>query len=157
MSSPKSTRKKIDGEGEINIITNNFTSTIKDFVIDQLQLLKESKVECYPIDLSYSITEEINMDGSVHFSIAKSREFIYNNWDTFANLVCYCKDEFDIPIDALNEPEELEVIAYINGVDQLLGACPTLLDLPDEKVEFTPDILDKLIKEVEEYDGEIDW
>ena len=157
MSSPKSTRKKINGKGELNIITNNFTSTIKDFIIEQLQLLKESKVECYPSDLPSTITEAINMDGSVHFSIAKSREFIYNNWDTFANLIWYCEDELDTPIDALNEPEKLEVIAYIEGTNQLLGSCPTLLNLPDEEVEFTPDILDKLIKEVKEYDGEIDW
>lgn len=138
-------------------MTNNFTSTIKDFIIDQLQLLKESKVKCYPADLPFTITEEINVNGSVHCSTAKSIEFIYNNWDTFANLVSYCKDELSTPIDALNEPEKLEVIAYIEGTNQLLGACPTLLNLPDEKVEFTPDILDKLIKEVEEYDGEIDW
>lgn len=138
-------------------MTNNFTSTIKDFIIEQLQLLKESKVKCYPCDLPYTITEGINGDGSVQFSIEKSKEFIYNNWDTFANLIWYCKNELDTPIDALNEPEKLEVIAYIEGTNQLLEACPTLLDLPDEEVEFTPDILDKLIKEVEEYDGEIDW
>lgn len=136
---------------------NNLTQNIKQFIIDQLGQLKESKVKCYPCDLPSVITESINMDGSVHFSIAKSREVIYDNWDTFANLIWFCKDELGTPIDALNEPEKLETIAYIDGTEQLLGACPALLDLPDEEMEFTSDILDKLIKEVEEYDGEIDW
>ena len=50
---------------------NTFTTTIKNWLIDELEERKGENMEVYPEDLAYILTDYINTNGSVHFQHGK--------------------------------------------------------------------------------------
>lgn len=138
---------------------NNFTSTIKEFLIDELEERKGCNTQVYISDLAYNLTEYININGSVHCSTYKAIEFIKENFEDFGNLIEFAKNEFEILLNPFLEAEEVEVFAYIEGVRYLLNELKTYQELEENNQEIilTDEIIDKLIKELEENEFEIEF
>ena len=140
---------------------NNFTSTIKEWLIDELANYKDQDLEVYTSDLAYKITEDINNTGSVCCSRYHAKEFIKNNFEAFGGLVEYCKNNFEMTLNPFSEPEKAEVIAYIEGVTVLLNDLECLQEA-DNTSEFQTiilnnELIDKMIQELKENNFNIEF
>lgn len=137
----------------------NFTKIIKDWLIDELEERKGENLEVYPEDLAYILTDYINTNGSVHYSAWKASQFIKDNFYTFGELIEYVKDNYDMDLNPMLEPEKAEVIAYIEGVNYLLNNLETLQKEIDkseyEQIVLTDELIDEMIKELEASDYDI--
>ena len=139
---------------------NNFTKTIKDFLIDKLEEFKGQNENVYIGDLGNLLTEGINMDGSIHYSTYKSKEFIKENFEEFRELLEYLKISLDMELNPFNEPEKAEVIAYNEGVEYLLNQLKTIEELEERengKITLTDELIDKIIEELEKNKYEIEF
>lgn len=85
---------------------NTFTTKIKNWLIDELEEYKGADMEVYPEDLAYILTDYINTNGSVHYSAWESSEFIKENFYIFGDLVEYVKDNYDVYLNPMIEPEK---------------------------------------------------
>ena len=137
----------------------NFTKIIKDWLIDELEERKGENLEVYPEDLAYILTDYINTNGSVNFSAWEASQFIKDNFYTFGELIEYVKDNYDMDLNPMLEPEKAEVIAYIEGVNYLLNNLETLQKEIDkseyEQIVLTDELIDEMIKELEASDYDI--
>lgn len=140
---------------------NNFTSIIKEWLIDELANYKGQEKDVYLSDLAYDITEEININGSVNFSRYKAQEFIKENFEIFGDLVEYCKDNFEMALNPFSEPEKAEVIAYIEGVRYLLDQLDSLREADQQseyqQITLTDQLLDQAIEELKAKEFEIEF
>ncbi len=139
---------------------NNFTKTIKDFLINELEEKKdylEESESVYISDLAFELTEMININGSVHCSRYAAIEFIKENWDDFENLVDYYEEIFGETLNPFSNPERAEVIAYIEGVNYLLGELICLKKYEDGEIKLTETLINEMIKELEENRFEIEF
>ena len=140
---------------------NNFTNTIKNWLIDELEDCKGWEREIYLEDLAYTITETINVDGSVHCSTYQAKEFIEENFDEFGDLVEYCKNNFDEVLNPFLEPEKAEVIAYIEGVRSLLNDLDSLKEATEkseyQQIILSDELIDKMIQKLKENEFTIEF
>lgn len=137
----------------------NFTKIIKDWLIDELEDYKGQNKEVYPEDLGYELTKYINEDGSVDYSAWQASEFIKENFYMFGDLVEYVKDNYDMDLNPMLEPEKAEVIAYIEGVNQLLNSVKAIEKAAEEseyeQIILTDELIDEIIKELNASDYDI--
>lgn len=134
---------------------NNFTSTIKEFVIDQLESWKGGNLQVYIPDLDYELTEEINIKGSVHYSAYKAKEFIKENFEIFSDLIELTYNEYGTVVNPFLEPEQAEVWAYIEGTKFLLSRLEVLQEIGENEITLTDELIDKIIEELESKEFEI--
>lgn len=138
---------------------NNFTSTIKNFVIDQLENRKGENLRVYISDLDYKLTEEINVNGSVHCSTYKAEQFIKGNFEEFGYLVKLAQEEYGTILNPFLEPDKAEVWAYIEGTRILLGESEVLQEIEEEnnydEIVLTDELIDKIIEELQSKEFEI--
>ena len=138
---------------------NTFTTTIKNWLIDELEERKGQNMEVYPEDLAYILTDYINTNGSVNFSAWEASQFIKDNFYTFGDLIEYVKNNYDMDLNPMLEPEKAEVIAYIEGVNYLLNNLETLQKEIDkseyDQIVLTDDLIDNMINELKNNDFEI--
>lgn len=140
---------------------NTFTTTIKNWLIDELEERKGQNMEVCPEDLGYELTEEINANGSVHCSAWKASEFIKENFYMFGDLVEYVKDNYAEYLNPMLEPEKAEVLAYIEGVNYLLNNLETLQKEIDkseyDQIVLSDAIIDGMIEELKTSGLEIEF
>lgn len=138
---------------------NTFTTIIKNWLIDELEERKGENMEVYPEDLAYILTDYINTNGSVHYSAWEASQFIKDNFYTFGDLIEYVKNNYDMDLNPMLEPEKAEVIAYIEGVNYLLNNLETLQKEIDkseyDQIVLTDDLIDNVINELKNNDFEI--
>lgn len=134
---------------------NNFTITIKEFIIEQLENLKGENLQIYISDLDCKLTEEINVNGSVHCSTYKAKEFIKENFEDFGYLVKLAQEEYETVLNPFLEPEKAEVWAYIEGTRILLNDLEALQEIEENKIILTDELIDKIIEELENNKYEI--
>ena len=137
----------------------NFTKIIKDWLIDELEERKGQNMEVYPEDLAYILTDYINTNGSVNFSVWEASQFIKDNFYTFGELIEYVKDNYGMDLNPMLEPEKAEVIAYIEGVRWLLDNVKAIEKAVEEseteQIVLTDELIDEIIKELKSSDYDI--
>lgn len=140
---------------------NTFTTTIKNWLIDELEEYKGVNPEVYPKDLAYILTDYINTNGSVHYSAWEASQFIKDNFYTFGDLIEYVKNNYDMDLNPMLEPEKAEVIAYIEGVNYLLNNLETLQKEIDKseynQIVLSDAIIDGMIEELKTSGLEIEF
>lgn len=140
---------------------NNFTRTIREWLIDELANYKGLNIEMYEEDIASTITERINYDGSVNCSSYEAKKFICDNFAEFGELLDFYNNEFEIILNPFSEPEKAEVIAYIEGVECLLNSLECLKKAKeqseDQPIILTNDLIKKMISELEVNDYCIKW
>lgn len=134
---------------------NNFTNTIKEFIIDQLENWKGVNLQVYTPDLGCILTEEIKVNSSVHGSAYKAKEFIKENFEVIGDLIELTQNEYATTLNPFLEPEKVEVWAYVEGTEFLLSQLEVLQEMGENEITLTDELIDKIIEELESKEFEI--
>lgn len=126
--------------------TTNFTSDLKNQIIDKLN--DYSGGTYHACDLSGTLFEGENANGSVFCNTYKTKEFIKENFDLFGDLVEYVKDNIDYTLNPFQEPEKAHVYLLLEASQSILSKLPTIDKNWNEKIELTPKMIKKLTKEL---------
>ena len=130
-----------------------FTRDIKDFVIDELPNFVGSEIYADAYEFANEITEGINADGSVTYSTYEAEQWIKECFSEMGDVVKYCDENYDMTLNPFLEPEKAMVIAYIIGAEILLSNNKALTEAFEtseyNEIEFTQELCDKVIEELE--------
>ena len=99
--------------------TTAFYTDLRNTIIERLNDYKN--VEVYGCDLAYILFESENANGSVLCNTYKTKEFIKNHFDLFADFSEYYKENFGESIDIFSEPERAHVILLIEAAQIVLS------------------------------------
>lgn len=133
-------------------------NSIKDEVIKDLQeKLKEyENTISYGCDLSYTLFESYNVDGSITYNRYRAEMWIKNNWDNFGEILEELKFQFDSNyfkdtiISMWDNPEQFMVIIYLAVADYLLSRCSFIDKNWDEEIVLTSDNIELISNQLEE-------
>jgi len=126
--------------------TSTFTQDLKNQIIDRLN--DYSGGTYYACDLSSTLFEGENVNGSVLCNTYQTKEFIKENFDLFGDLVQYCKDNMDFALNPFQEPEKAHVWLLLEASQYILSKLPTIDKNWNENIELTPKMIKKLTKEL---------
>lgn len=133
-------------------------NSIKDEVIKDLQeKLKEyENTTSYGCDLSYTLFESYNIDGSITYNRYRAEMWIKNNWNNFSEILEELKFQFDsdyfkdIIISMWDNPEQFMVIIYLAVADYLLSRCSFIYKNWNEEIVLTSDNIELIYNQLEE-------
>lgn len=132
---------------------NDFITDLKEMICDRLNDYAGSNVYC--CDLSYTLFEGENANGSVFCSTYKTVEFIKENLDLFGELLEHWNDETGEQLNPFSEPKKCHVILLLESASHLLGECPTIERKWNDSVKLTPAFIKKLAREVNDWNGDL--
>jgi cyclophilin family peptidyl-prolyl cis-trans isomerase len=124
----------------------NFIQNFKNQIIDKLN--DYSGTTIYACDLSFTLFQGENANGSVFYNTYKTKEFIKDNFDLFGDLVEYCKDNMDMNLNPFSEPEKAHVILLVLASQSILSKLPTIDKEWNNEIELTPKMIKKITKEL---------
>ena len=99
--------------------TKNFYTDLRNTIIDRLNDYKN--IDVYGSELAYTLFESENANGSVLCNTYKTKEFIKENFDLFADFSEYYKDNFGESLDIFSEPEKAHVILLLEAAQMVLS------------------------------------
>lgn len=125
----------------------------KDFIIDNLPNYEDQSI--YMCDLSATLTEGINVDGSATYSTYEAKEYIKAWFDEAGEVYQYQKDNYgEVLHNPFDEPEAFHVCMIIEGVNSLLSQCDTVSgDNWNDKIILTDEVITAILSELEEVSG----
>ena len=126
--------------------TNNFTTDLKNTIIERLNDYKGSNV--YGSGLAYTLFEGENANGSVLCNTYLTKEFIKNNFDLFADFSEYYKDTFGESLNIFAEPEKAHVILLLEAATMVLSQLETVNEFWDDSKELTEELINRIIEEL---------
>jgi len=126
--------------------TSNFTTDLKNQIIDKLN--DYSGGTYYACDLSSTLFEGENVNGSVLCNTYQTKEFIKENFDLFGDLVEYVKDNMDYTLNPFQEPEKAHVWLLLEASQSILSKLPTIDKKWNDEIELTDKMIKKLTKEI---------
>lgn len=125
---------------------STFTQDLKNQIIDRLNdYVGGSHYAC---DLSSTLFEGENANGSVLCNTYQTKEFIKANFDLFGDLVEYCKDNMDFTLNPFQEPEKAHVWLLLEASQAILSKLPTIDKNRNSQIELTPKMIKTLTKEL---------
>ncbi|MDV3426400.1 MAG: hypothetical protein LIR50_04300 [Bacillota bacterium] len=122
--------------------------TIKNFINDQLEAYEGQKV--YACDLGYLLTEEINVNGSVHCSTYAAIETIKENFELCSEVFEYMKTNLGMVINPFEEPEKFEVCLYIECVNNLLSQSEIINAKWNEEIKLNKNTIGRIKREIKD-------
>ena len=126
--------------------TKTFTAELIETIISRLNDYKGTTN--YMCDLSSILFEYENIDGTVLYNTYQTKEFIKENFDLFGDLVEYVRDNIDMVLNPLLEPEKAHVILLLEASQSILSKLPTIDKYCNDKKELTPKLIKQLTKEL---------
>ena len=126
--------------------TNTFYTDLRNTLIERLNDYKGTEVCGY--DLAYTLFEGENADGSVFCSTYKTKEFIKNNFDLFADFSEYYKDNFGESLNIFGEPEKAHVILLLEAAQMVLSNLNTVNEFWDDSKELTEELINAIVEEL---------
>ena len=126
--------------------TNTFYTDLRNTLIERLNDYKGTEVCGY--DLAYTLFEGENADGSVFCSTYKTKEFIKNNFDLFADFSEYYKDNFGESLNIFGEPEKAHVILLLEAAQMVLSNLDTIDEFWNDSKELTEELIDAIVEEL---------
>ena len=126
--------------------TKTFYTDLKNTIIERLNDYKGSDV--YGCDLAYTLFEGENANGSVLCSTYKTKEFIKNNFDLFADFSEYYKDNFGESLDIFAEPEKAHVILLLESAQMVLSNLNTVNEFWNDSKELTEELINSIVEEL---------
>lgn len=137
---------------------NEFTKAVISLICDKVADYVGQKV--YPEDLATVLTEEINATGSVNCSAYWAEENIAANFHLYGSLVEFLENELDVRLNPFKEPEQAEVIAYIEAARILIGESEVYQKWAEandyQKAEITEEFAAALAEDIRENGENID-
>lgn len=119
-------------------------------------------IEVYLDDLSYTLSEAFNLDGTVEYSRKATREK-FNEWtDEYETAWEMLVDHgylhgFDI--NPFREPEKIDVMVYSVIISNIVWSLPVVRNYEDigEEFEITKEFIEEFQKELEEFPYDYVW
>ena len=126
--------------------TKTFYTDLRNTIIERLNDYKG--VEVYGSDLAYTLFEWENADGSVFCSTYKTKEFIKNNFDLFADFSEHYKNTFGESLNIFAEPEKAHVILLLEAAQMVLSNLNTVNEFWDDSKELTEELINAIVEEL---------
>ena len=126
--------------------TKTFYTDLRNTIIDRLNDYKGSDV--YGCDLANTLFEGENANGSVLCNTYKTKEFIKNHFDLFADFSEYYKDNFGESLDIFAEPEKAHVILLLEAAQVVLSNLNTVNEFWNDSKELTEELINAIIEEL---------
>lgn len=105
-----------------------FEEYCKDFIVDNLDAYVGTDV--YGCDLSSTLTEEINVNGSATFSRQKAMDYIKEWFDEAAEVYDYQVENYGRATqNPFENPEAWMVCMIIEGCANLIGQCKCMEEI----------------------------
>lgn len=134
-----------------------YADYVKDFIQDVLPEFEGCRV--YGADLGYTITQEINADGTITYDRAEAIEYIKAWFDEAAEVYQYQVDNFGYALhNPFENPEAFTACMVIEGVAAVLGQCDEVsgefdgVDRWNDEFELTEEIINGILDYVKEVD-----
>lgn len=129
-------------------------NTIKNDVIDKLidQLYNYEGQTIYGADMSYTLFEGYNVDGSITYSTWEAKEWIKNNFENLGEIIeeiIFQLGSENIP-NIFDEPEKFMVVIYLEVASYLCGQCKTIDENWNEEITLNKRTIKAIEKELEE-------
>lgn len=141
--------KKHNTMANENIV--NFVRFCKDKIIDELS--KYEGQQHYACDLGYTLTEDINANGTFTYSTELAKEYIKEWWEDASDYWEYEKTNFGENFhNPFENPEGYTVAMVIEGVNLLLSQCKFIDEKWNEEIELTEENIQTITEQVEELD-----
>ena len=128
-----------------------------------IEMLKESledyeDMEVYTSDIGYTLLETINMNGTVEFSRKATFDKFLAYSDEYSSGWCMLDSNWgSVDFNPFEEPEKVDVAIYTETASTILNMLPSLSDLDAEEIILDRDMIDKLKKELGEFEFDYVW
>ena len=126
--------------------TKTFYTDLRNTIIDRLNDYKNTEV--YGSELAYTLFEGENANGSVLCNTYKTKEFIKNHFDLFADFSEYYKDNFGESLDIFAEPEKAHVILLLEAAQMVLSNLDTVNEFWNDSKELTEELINAIVEEL---------
>ena len=126
--------------------TKTFYTDLRNTIIDRLNDYKNTDV--YGSELACTLFEGENANGSVLCNTYKTKEFIKNHFDLFAEFSEYYKDNFGESLDIFAEPEKAHVILLLEAAQMVLSNLNTVDEFWNDSKELTDDLINAIVEEL---------
>ena len=126
--------------------TKTFYTDLRNTIIERLNDYKGSGV--YGSDLAYTLFEGENANGSVFCNTYKTKEFIKNHFDLFAEFSEYYKDNSGESLDIFAEPEKAHVILLLEAAQMVLSNLDTINEFWNDSKELTEELINAIVEEL---------
>ena len=126
--------------------TKTFYTDLKNTIIERLNDYK--CVEVYGSELAYTLFEGENANGSVICNTYKTKEFIKNNFDLFADFSEHYKNNFGESLDIFAEPEKAHVILLLEASKIVLSNLDTINEFWNDSKELTEELINAIVEEL---------
>lgn len=126
-----------------------FEQYCKDFINDNLDGYVGTDV--YGCDLSHTLTEEINVNGTATFSRQKAMDYIKEWFDEAAEIYNYQMENYgSVSQNPFENPEAWMVCMIIEGCASLLSQCKCVDAIWNDEVEFTEELAEQIKDEIKD-------
>lgn len=126
----------------------NFVRFCKDKIIDELP--NYAGQEYYACDLGYTLTEDINANGSFTYSRELAKDYIKEWWDEASDYWEYENDNFgEHRYNPFDNSEAYLVCMVIEGVASILSQCELIDNAWNDKIKLTKKNIKTLTEQVE--------
>lgn len=124
-----------------------FEQYCKDFINDNLDGYVGTDV--YGCDLSHTLTEEINVNGTATFSRQKAMDYIKEWFDEAAEVYNYQMENYgSVSQNPFENPEAWMVCMIIEGCASLLSQCKCVDTIWNDEVELTEELVEQIKDEI---------
>lgn len=130
---------------------------VKDQVIDCLidTMHDYEDVKFYGCDMSYTLFESYNIDGTVTYNTHAAIEWIKKNFADLAEIVEEIKFQLgseNIP-NVFDEPEKFQVVIYLEVASYVLSQCKTIDQNWSNEFILDKKTIEKITKELDKQRG----
>jgi len=125
---------------------SKFIADLKASIIDRLNDYENTSN--YGCDLAYTLFEGENVNGTVLFSTAQTKDFIKENFELFGDLVNHVSFSMDMRLNPFLEPEKAHVILLLESAQSILAKLPTIDANWNNSIKLTAPMIKKLTKEI---------
>lgn len=134
---------------------------LKNDIIERIvnKLYDYEGVKSYACDLSYTLFEGENMDGSFTYNTYEAKEWIKANYDEIGEVLEELKFNFDsdyfnnILIDCFNNPERFMVVIILEAASYILSRCKLIDDNWNDEIILNKKNIKTLEKQLKELDN----
>ena len=128
-----------------------------------IEMLKDSledyeDMEVYTSDIGYTLLETTNMNGTVEFS----RKATYDKFSAYSDEYSSAWNTMEenwggVDFNPFDQPEKVDAAIYLETASTILNMLPSLTDLDIEEIVLDKGMIDKLKKELDEFEFDYVW
>ena len=132
------------------------TNTINEIKADIISKLSDyAGNSYYGCDLSGTLFEGENANGSVLCNTYKTKEYIKDNFELFGELVEYWKDNVGETLNPFSEPERAHVIFLMEAAKSILAKCDLIDTNWNNQLELTEENIAILTEQINSFNGDL--